>query len=137
MQAKINTGMYRESEDDPDEEPDDAYDPFIRFDGRQQEVQPEMLGGSRPGYQYEPPTEGADLIGYKIRATFPTGRSVSCAGTTATSSTTATTPSTTITSSSTRSTRTPNGFVGTSSHTVAFAFARERLRVGRVCLRRW
>ena len=73
MQAKINTGMYRESEDDPDEEPDDAYDPFIRFDGRQQEVQPEMLGGSRPGYQYEPPTEGADLIGYKIRATFPTG----------------------------------------------------------------
>ena len=49
-----------------------AYDPFIRFDGRQQEEQPEMLGGSRPGYQYDPPTEGADLIGYKIRATFPT-----------------------------------------------------------------
>ena len=45
----------------------------MRFDGRLQQEQPALSGGSRPGYQHAPPKDGADLIGWKIRATFPTG----------------------------------------------------------------
>ena len=73
LQAKIQTGLWREaaSDDEGDAGEEDS-DVFVRFDGRERQ-QPALLGGTRPGFQYDPPQEGAALLGWNCKATFPTG----------------------------------------------------------------
>ena len=85
LQAKLNTSEVRDANSDDDEHEDERqpaegeseegmpHDPFVRFDGRWDNLQPALLGGSKPGYQYEPPCEGLELLGWKIKATFQTG----------------------------------------------------------------
>ena len=51
-------------------------DPFARATGRVRvapEDQPPIPNGSRPGYVYQPHEHGVGLVGWKIKATFPTG----------------------------------------------------------------
>ena len=83
VQAKLTSSQMREanSDDEPeDEEPQQdegeegmPEDPFVRFDGRWDNKQPKLLGGSRPGFQYEPPFAGKEMLGWKVQATFQTG----------------------------------------------------------------
>ena len=51
-------------------------DPLLRTAGRVR-VAPEDLpaipGGSKAGYAYQPHTHGKNLVGWRIKATFPTG----------------------------------------------------------------
>ena len=37
------------------------------------EDQPAIPGGSKAGYAYQPHTHGKNLVGWRIKATFPTG----------------------------------------------------------------
>ena len=51
-------------------------DPLLRTAGRVRvapEDQPAIPGGSKAGYAYQPHTHGKDLVGWRIKATFPTG----------------------------------------------------------------
>ena len=51
-------------------------DPLLRTAGRVRvapEDQPAIPGGSKAGYAYQPHTHGKNLVGWRIKATFPTG----------------------------------------------------------------
>jgi hypothetical protein len=84
VEAKITTGAMREAQSDSEDEEEvlaerdgedegtHSYDAFVRFSGRDLE-QPALLGGSRPGFQYDVPKHGTELIGWNCKATFPTG----------------------------------------------------------------
>ena len=51
-------------------------DPLNRAAGRVRvapEDQPPIPGGSKAGFQYQPPVDGEELIGWFAKATFPTG----------------------------------------------------------------
>jgi hypothetical protein len=64
-----------DEEDDEAFGEDDVRDPLLRTAGRVRvapEDQPAIPGGSKAGYAYQPHTHGKNLVGWRIKATFPT-----------------------------------------------------------------
>ena len=64
-----------EEEDEEEELGEEEVEAFARLPGREgpSGEQPPIPGGQRPGYQYQPPSTGGELIGWRVKATFPTG----------------------------------------------------------------
>ena len=63
-------------EDDDNFGEEDVRDPLNRGMGRVPVApadQPPIPGGTRAGYEYQPPKHGVELMGWRIKATFPTG----------------------------------------------------------------
>lgn len=83
VDGKIRTSIFREevsSEDGDSLEDDEDMDVFAHEVGRKArrnaaagaDDEPALLGGANPGWQYDMPTT-ADLLGWRVMITFPTG----------------------------------------------------------------
>ena len=76
VDAKIQTGLMREacSDDEEDNMDENARDVMhCRPGDDEAHEQPELPGKSNTGWQHDPPKEGEQLLGWNIKATFPTG----------------------------------------------------------------
>lgn len=76
VQAKLNTSMLRDADSEEEEEEvegeeidDNSRDPFIERTDDNDDAQPPLPRG----FQYEPPHVGTSLLGWNVKATFPTG----------------------------------------------------------------
>ena len=95
VDAKLESSKYRDQDEfmnapwDYDEEPlgEDEVDTFVRQPGRGggggggggdhnaggSVDQPAIPGGSKAGYQYNPPHSGDEMLHWRVQCTFPTG----------------------------------------------------------------